>query len=65
MKPFTLDVRPFSSLRRNKLYLSMTTMDQKRLTVGFQVTFDIRLIVEPVAVKSGEVYLNINLNISK
>ena len=36
-------------------------MDQKRLTVRFQVTFDIRLIVEPVTVKSGEVYLNINL----
>ena len=40
-------------------------MDQKRLTVRFQVTYDIRLIVEPVAVKSGEVKPKYKLNISK
>ena len=28
LNPFTFDVRPFSSFGRNKLYLSLKTMDQ-------------------------------------
>ena len=34
LKQFTFDVRTFSSFRRNQLYLSMKTMDQKRVTVS-------------------------------
>ena len=62
LTPFTFDVRPFSSFGRNKLYLSLKTMDQP-LGSKWLLTFVWSL--KPVTVKSGEVYLNINLNISK